>query len=123
MKYITQISIILGVSLAGELAAYLIPLPIPGSIYGLVLLFALLAAKIVKLPQVKDVGDFLLTLMPIMFISPLVGLMESVEAYRGMVLPVILTGTVSTVIVMGVTGLVSQALIKRKEKKEDNDNA
>ena len=124
MKYISQISIILAVTLVGELAAYLIPLPIPGSIYGLVLLFLLLLTRIVKLPQVKEVGDFLLSLMPLMFISPLVGLIESVDAYKGMVLPVLLTGTVSTFIVMAVTGLVSQLLITKSEKnREDDRNA
>ena len=40
MKYLRQFAIILLISLAGELLSYLLPLPIPASIYGIVILFA-----------------------------------------------------------------------------------
>ncbi len=39
MKYIRQLGIILLVSFLGELLHYLLPLPVPASIYGIVLLF------------------------------------------------------------------------------------
>ena len=123
MKYLNQISIIAAVSFAGELAARFIPLPIPGSIYGLVLLFVLLVLKAVKLSQVKDVGDFLISFMPIMFVSPLVALMENVDACKAFIVPILVIATVSTSAVMAVTGIVSQAIIRSGEKKEENENA
>lgn len=58
MKYIRQSAIILSVTCVGELLKYLIPLPIPASIYGLLLLFALLFFKVVRLDQVKEAGNF-----------------------------------------------------------------
>lgn len=123
MKYINQIAIISAISFIGELLAYFIPLPIPGSIYGLVLLFTLLLTGIVKLTQVKTVGDFLISLMPIMFVSPLVALMDNAEACKAFIVPILLVSTVSTVAVMVVTGRVSQAIIEKSEKKEDKNNA
>ena len=57
MKYMRQFGIILGVTCAGELMKYFIPLPIPGSIYGLLLMFVLLLTKVIKVENVKDVGD------------------------------------------------------------------
>lgn len=42
MKYLRQFMIILLVSFWGELLKYVIPLPVPASIYGLVILFILL---------------------------------------------------------------------------------
>ena len=44
MKYLRQFGIILAVTCAGEIMKYFIPLPIPGSIYGLILMFVLLLA-------------------------------------------------------------------------------
>ena len=39
MKYVKQFLIILAISLIGELLKYVLPLPIPASIYGMVILF------------------------------------------------------------------------------------
>lgn len=122
MKHLSQITIIAAVSLLGELLRYFIPLPIPGSIYGLVIMFILLLCGTIKVPQVKDVGDWLLTLMPIMFVAPLVGLIGSFEECGKFIVPIIITATLSTVIVMAVTGIVSQALIRLRDNKEGKKN-
>lgn len=122
MQYIHQITLIIAISFGGELLNRLIPLPIPGSIYGLLILFLLLLTGIVKLHQVKAVGDFLLTLMPIMFIAPIVGLIEYFDTCRDFIVPILLVATVSTLLVMLVTGHVSQALIKHKDKKGGAQN-
>ena len=45
MKYLTQFLRILAFTLAGELLQRLVPLPIPASVYGLVLLFGKSEAK------------------------------------------------------------------------------
>ena len=42
MKYIKQLAIILMVTAIGEILKYLLPLPVPASIYGLVLMLVLL---------------------------------------------------------------------------------
>ena len=60
MKYIKQFGIILAVTFAGEVLKYMIPLPVPASIYGLLLLFLLLTFRLVKLEQVKEAGLFLI---------------------------------------------------------------
>jgi holin-like protein len=67
MKYVKQFLIIMGVSFIGEGLYYLIPLPIPASIYGLVIMLALLLSKKLKLDAVKETADFLIKIMPIMF--------------------------------------------------------
>ena len=123
MKYLKEITIIAAVSFLGELIGYLIPLPIPGSIYGLVIMFILLLTGVIKVTQVKKTGDFLLSFMPLMFISPCVSLIEKFDDCKSMILPVLITATVSTFAVMAVTALVSQAIIKNSDKKKENDNA
>ena len=118
MKHLGQIAIIAGVSLVGELLSYLIPLPVPGSIYGLLLMLFLLITKVIRLRQVKAVANWLISLMPVMFVGPTVSLMNSYESYKSFLVPVIVICVVTTIITMGITGTAAQILMFRHNRKE-----
>ena len=118
MKYLRQFMIILLVSFWGELLKYVIPLPVPASIYGLVILFILLEAGILKLDAVKETSVFLIEIMPLMFIPAGVGLMESWGDLNSMLLEVVVIILVSTVLVMGVSGKVTELVLKRSANKK-----
>ena len=122
MKYINQVLIILLISFIGELLNYFIPLPIPGSIYGMILLFILLCTGVVKLHQIREVGNFLIDIMPMLFIPSAVGIMAQFEQLKSIWIEVIVITIVTTVIVMAVTGLTTQAIIRIKKRKEDDNN-
>ena len=113
MKYLRQFFVILLFSFLGELLHWLIPLQIPASIYGLVLLFAALLTNVVKREQVKECAGLLINVMPVMFIPAGVGLLESVDALLPMLVPVCVILPVSTVLVLAVSGRVTQALMRR----------
>ncbi len=123
MKHIFNMALILGISFLGELLNHLLPLPIPGSIYGLVLMLIALCTKLIPEESIRSTGDFLIEIMPVMFIPAAVALMESWGVLRDMLVPVLVIMTASTFAVMGVTGFVTQAAIRRersrKEGKED----
>ena len=116
MKYLRQIVIILAFSFVGEALSLLIPLPIPGSIYGIVLLFLALETKLVKLASIKDVSDFLISFMPVMFIPAATGLMASWDILRSNAVAYVVIVAVTTVVVMGVSGSVTQWIIRRGKK-------
>ena len=118
MKYLKQFLIILVISLAGEILKAVLPLPVPASIYGMVLLFAGLVLGIIKLDAVKETGKFLIEIMPVMFIPAGVGLMSSWGVLKPMFVPVSVVKVVVLVAVMAVTGNVSQAIIRYKRRKE-----
>ena len=118
MKYLRQFMIILLVSFLGELLKYVIPLPVPASIYGLVILFILLETGILKLYAVKETSVFLIEIMPLMFIPAGVGLMESWGDLNSMLLEVVVIILVSTVLVMGVSGKVTELVLKRSANKK-----
>ena len=118
MKYLRQFAIILFISLLGELLRVLIPLPIPASVYGLVLMLLALITGILKVHQVKEASAFLIEIMPVMFIPAGVGLLESWPALKPVWIPVVLITMLTTIIVMVVTGRVAQRIIG-KENKED----
>lgn len=115
MKKLKQFGIILGISFLGELLNYLIPLPIPASIYGLILMLLALCLGIIKVEQVKDAAGFLIEIMPLMFIPAAVGLMNSVDLIRESWLAYVSITVVSTALVMGISGLVTQAVLRRKK--------
>ena len=118
MKYLRQFMIILLVSFLGELLKYVIPLPVPASIYGLVILFILLETGILKLNAVKETSVFLIEIMPLMFIPAGVGLMESWGDLNSMLVEVVVIILVSTVLVMGVSGKVTELVLKRSANKK-----
>ena len=117
MKFLKQFLIILAVSLMGEICKAILPLPIPASIYGMVFMFVFLLTGIIKLDQVKDAGKFLIEIMPVMFIPAGVGLMSSWGVLKGVLIPVSVITVITIFTVMAATGLVSQVIIRRGNKK------
>ena len=118
MKYLSQFLRITAFTLAGELQQRRIPLPAPASVYGLVLLFVALCAGIVKLEQVKDAGGFLVSILPILFVSPAVGILENWGLIKDVMISMIVVALTSTIITFAVAGRVTQSL-RNKEEKED----
>lgn len=113
MKYLHQAMILSAVTFAAELIKLLLPLPVPASIYGLIMLFLLLKTGLLRLSQVEDVGNFLLEWMPLLLVPASVSFLTVLDTIQGMLLPVLIMGFVGTVLVMLVTGAVSQALVRR----------
>ena len=115
MKYIRECFIIFGLTLAGEFLNKLLPLPVPAGVYGLFLLLVLLCVGILKLEQVEVTGNFLLDIMPVMFVPASVGLLESMGDLQAILVPVVVISMVSTVIVMAVTGIVADKMLGGKK--------
>lgn len=123
MKQLLRIIVILGISLLGELLSALIPLPIPASVYGLVLMLAALCTGVVPWEPIQKPGRFLIEIMPVMFIPAAVGLIDSWTELKPMLLPVTAIMVVSTFVVMAVTGRVTQAVMRleRSRRKEEQE--
>lgn len=117
VKYIKQMLIIFGISYLGDVIHGLIPLPVPASIYGMALLFAALASGVVKVEDVKECSGFLLGIMPLLFIPAGVRLIGAWEELAPMLLPVAVITVVTTVLVMGVSGRVTQAILTQSGKE------
>ena len=123
MKYIRQFTIILFISLAGEIIHLLVPLPVPASIYGLLVMLIGLRKKWIPLEAVEEVSIFLIDIMPLMFIPAAVGLLDSWGILRPILVPFLVITLLSTIIVMIITGKVTQLFMKndRDGKAEKNE--
>ena len=88
----------------------MLPLPVPASVYGLVLLLAALTTGFVKLEQVKETGTYLTGIFPLLFVPAAAGIME-LWAEMGQLL-----------LVRAAAGRTTQALTARNKKEEaDHD--
>ena len=119
MKYVTQFGVILLFSLLGEVLNLLIPAPIPASIYGFALLLLALQLRLVRLEAVAGAGDYLISLLPLILTPVSVGILESGEAVKEMLLPTVIISVFTTVLVMAVTGLVTQKIIRVRRKRHE----
>lgn len=113
MKYLSQFLIILGFTFVGEALQRILPLPIPASVYGLVLLFAALCLKIVKLGQVNEAGAFLRSILPLLFVAPAVGIVENWGLIADALLPILLLLIGSTVTTFGISGILTRTIMKK----------
>ena len=121
MKFVNQFLIILAFSFGGELLHWALPLPIPASIYGIVLLFSALELKWVKVSQIAQTSAFLIEIMPIMFIPPAVGLLQSWGLVRNSIVAYAIVTIVSTFVVMFCAGAVTQFIIRKDKCKQPTD--
>ena len=119
MKYLSQMLIILGFTLVGEALQRIVPLPIPASVYGLVLLFAALCTGLIRPEQVRETGAFLTSILPLLFVIPTVGIVEHWELIAPRIFSIALLLLGSTALTFGIAGRVAQALRNREGNSHD----
>jgi lrgA family protein len=120
--FIKQFIYIIAFTFIGELLHFLIPLPIPASIYGIVLLFIALMKKWVKVSDIRETSTFLIAIMPVMFIPAAVGLIDSWQDIQSNFLKFAIVTVVSTFVVMGVAGYITQLTIRKSKKIKNTTN-
>lgn len=120
MKFLIQFMIIIAFSFLGELLHYILPLPIPASIYGIILLFVALELKWVKVKDIRETSSFLIAVMPVMFIPAAVGLIDSWKSIGNSWLEYIIVTVLTTFVVMGVSGWITQFVIQRNKVQKEN---
>lgn len=119
MKFLRQFMIILLLSFLGEVLKMFIPLPIPASVYGLVLMLLCLVTGILKTSQVKEAAFFLIEIMPAMFIPAAAGLIDSWKVLQPLLLPILVITVVITIFVMVVTGKIAQMIAQKRGIKNE----
>ncbi len=96
----------------GKWISVALDMPIPGSVIGMLLLLLSLRFSLVKLRHVRRTSDLLLRNMALFFIPPGVGVMLYFDLLSDQWPAIVVSGTVSTVVVLLVVGLVEQHLAR-----------
>lgn len=121
MRILRQVSVLFLICLVCEGIAALLPVPIPGSVLSMVVLFALFALKILKPADLKETSALLLGNMMLVFLPSLVSILNYVDVLQSILWRFVLVIVVSTAVTFlvggGVVTLVSR-LMARREGKE-----
>lgn len=98
---------------------------IPAPILGIIVLFLLLQFKVIKEEFVKDICEFLLKYMPLLFIPFLVGIVSYYGLIEKQLVPIFFNIIISAVLTMVITAVVVENIIKytrlRKIRNSKND--
>lgn len=115
MKILKELAIYFGITFISEIIAKLLPINIPPSIIGIVILFTLLELKVLKIEDVEMTGDYLIKIMPILFVPAGVGLIKYLDVLKIVAVPMVFVITLSTAIIMTAVGVVTQKLVEKKK--------
>ncbi len=116
MKYFSQLFIIFTFTAVGEALAAVIPFPVPAAIYGLVLLLTALCTGLLRAEKVADTANFLVRILPVLFVAPAVDLLAQWKLIAPHIVPIVTIVVVSTLVVFAVSGLVAKLLQKKEDR-------
>ncbi len=116
MKIILQIGVVLAICLLGEGISLLLPIPFPGSVIAMILLFLLLLSGLLRPEHIRQKSDFLLQNMAFFFIPAGVGIVEYAEDLLPFLLPLLLICVITTVLTFAASALTAKLVIHLQEK-------
>ena len=118
LEYLIQFSIIALFYYVGELLAAVLPLPVPGTVYGLLAMLAALWTGLVKLERVEKAAEFLRSIMALLFIPAAIGILDLLPLLASSWWKIVLICIVTTVTTIAVTGHTAQALLRLQGRKK-----
>jgi len=116
-RIVLQIAVLILFSLGMNSLAQALHLPIPGSILGIVILFALLKTGVIKLAWIEQGANWLLAELLLFFIPAAVGVMKYIPLLEHDGVRILTVVVLSTLTVMVSSGLIASRIAKRKEHK------
>ncbi|HEY8026209.1 MAG TPA: CidA/LrgA family protein [Burkholderiaceae bacterium] len=106
----------------GEGLVFLLGLPVPGPVAGMLLLFGALIVSPKLLEQIEATGTELLRHLSLLFVPAGVGIFASASSLNGHWLAIIISVAISTILTLTATSLVTRALMSRQSKTTGEGN-
>lgn len=103
MKIFKQIIILFILCCLGDIISLFLPIPFPGSVIALVLLFLCLISGLVKTQQIELLSEFLLKNMTLLFIPPTVSIVAYIDVFKGILWQFLFICIATTVITFFAT--------------------
>lgn len=108
MKFLNGVTLLLVYQLTGEILVRLLGLPIPGPVFGMVMLFVTLMIRGSAPDSLSEASSALLSHLSLLFVPAGVGMMTHFGRIADEWLPITLALFLSTVITMVATALIMQ---------------
>lgn len=116
MKILAQCGIVFAICVVGEVLSVVTHLPVPGNVFGMIILFLLLYFKVVKKQQIRRVSRFLIGNMAFFFIPSGVAIVANFNTIKNVLIPYLLIILFTTIIVLSVTGIFSNWMMRMFSK-------
>ena len=116
MRILKQIGFIFGICLVGQIIAELIPVPFPGSVMRMVLLFILFMLNWANPEKLKNVNDFLLENMSFFFVPSAVSIITKYDLIKNSIVQILIICVVSFVVTFAVTAYTVTFVMKIQER-------
>ena len=115
MKYLKEFTILCSCLFFVVITRSLINFPVPEAVYGMFYLFLALHFGILKVDDVKKTSDGILYNLAFLFVPVGVGIIANYDAIKGKLISLVILIIIGTMLTMAVTGLVIQAMQRRKK--------
>ena len=123
MKIIYQIGIIFSICWVSQIVEALLPLAFPASVIGMVLLFVLLAFRVLKVEHIREKSDFLLANMAFFFVPAGVSIINYFEVLQSTVWKLLIICLLTTILTFAATaGSIRLTLKLMALRKGGNGN-
>lgn len=129
MKLLTQIAVLFGICLLGEIISVILPFAFPATVISMILLFILLISGFLKTKQIQTTADFLMKNMALFLIPPGVGIISSLDLLGKNIVPFLIIVLITTILtfaaaaytVQGVIWLQNKLTGKRKQEETGDE--
>lgn len=118
MKIIKQVGILFGICWISLAVEAVLPIPLPASVTGLVLLLLCLASGLIKIHHIQEKADFLLGNMAFFFVPAGVSIIRYFDVLRSAAIPIGVICLVTTVLTFGATAWSVQLTVRLMKKRE-----
>ncbi len=115
LQYLVSMGLIFLCLIAGTHVQQLLNTAIPGSIIGMLMLFALLALGIVPIAWVKPSANLFIRYMILLFVPISVGLMDHFDVLMNNALPILASAVGGTLIVLVTLALMLDKLLTKEK--------
>lgn len=123
MKIVTQIGIIFSVCWISQVIESVLPFSFPASVIGMLLLFALLFFRVLKVEHIREKSDFLLSNMAFFFIPAGVSIINYVDVLKNCVFQLIFICAVSTVVTFAATAYSMKLVIRLMRRRKEGERS
>ncbi|MXV19462.1 CidA/LrgA family protein [Deinococcus xianganensis] len=113
-RFVLGLGLLLAFAAAGQALTGALGLPLPGSVVGLMLLWAALGLKLVRLHWITDAADGLLGILGLLFIPATVGFLQFLSAGAAWGLWVLVM-TAGLLVGAGAAGLIASRLLRPED--------
>ena len=113
---IRQLTILFSISFLSEIISKFLPFTFPSSLMAMVILFILLATKLLNINSIQNVGTFLQNHIAIFFIPPAISLMDEFSYIKDKLIIILIISFISFLITFLSTAYTVKLVIKIQER-------